>query len=331
MEPEIEVTARRRWKPGTVRALWLGTGLFLLIAAVVVWYQRRPVAPVYTAKESVPRANRVAFSPERGTMYLAAAFSDGRVRLWETATKREVPVKLPSQWPLNDLAWEGDGKTLFAGGFEEHVLAFNIKSTRGGKLPKFAAPVVSVAVHPNQPELLASLANGELWWMNLQKPERTAVAAGHKGIVKVVRYHPGGKWFITAGVDHQLIWHDAGTRAVTKTVAAHQHEISCVAFSPDGSRIASGSWDNTVKVWQADSGNSIGTLTHPDGVADIGWYGLDVASSCWDGQLRIWNVSTSTIIRDRVCRSDSLAFAVWPGKELIAEVDSAGTLHLEAP
>ena len=157
------------------------------------------------------------------------------------------------------------------------------------------------------------------------------MSTGHTGIVKVVRYHPKQQSFITAGVDRQLVWHATATRTVTKTVAAHQHEISCLAISSDGTQVASGSWDNTVKVWQAESGQELASLTHPEGVADVCWSDIYLASSCWDGQLRLWNVSTSTITRERDCRSDALAFAVWPGHEEIAEVDAAGNLHLEAP
>lgn len=328
-DPEIQVKPHR--SKGVFRALWKVTVLVLLITAGVVWYQRRGPVVAPPSKSAVARANRIAFSPERGTKYLAAAFSNGQVRLWETATKREITVKFPSEWPLNDLAWAADGQTLFAGGFEQHILAFNVKSSRAGKLPKFAAPVISVDARPNKPEMLVSLSNGELWWLNLQTEERLAVVSGHVGVIKMVRYRPDGQSFVTGGVDQQLIWHDAVTRVVSKAVAAHDHEISGIAFSPDGSRIASASWDNTVKVWQADGAEPVATLTHPDGVAAVDWRGMDVASSCWDGRLRIWKVATAEIIHNRVCHSDSLAFAVWPGRDVVAEVDSAGTLQLNAP
>ena len=223
MEPEIKTKAQRKWTIGAPRALWGTTVFCLLITGVAVWYQRRPAAAVFTAQESVSRPNRLVFSPEGGAKYLAAAFSDGRIRLWETLTQREVTVKLPSRWPLNDLAWASDGGSVFTGGFEQHLLAFHIQSLRVGTWPKFAAPIVSVTVSPGKPELLAALANGELWWLNLQTEERALVSSSHQGIVKVVRYHPQGQWFITAGADHQLNWHDAGTRAVSRTVNAHQH------------------------------------------------------------------------------------------------------------
>ena len=43
-----------------------------------------------------------------------------------------------------------------------------------------------------------------------------------------------------------------------------------MAFSPDGKRIVSGSRDNTVKVWDADSGKELLTLKgHTGGVTSV--------------------------------------------------------------
>ena len=42
--------------------------------------------------------------------------------------------------------------------------------------------------------------------------------------------------------------------------SAHSHRVASVAFSPDGATIVSGSWDKTIKVWDA----GVGADTNPN-------------------------------------------------------------------
>ena len=38
------------------------------------------------------------------------------------------------------------------------------------------------------------------------------------------------------------------------TLTGHSHMVQSVALSRDGTRVASGSWDNLVKIWNAETG-----------------------------------------------------------------------------
>jgi WD40 repeat protein len=68
-----------------------------------------------------------------------------------------------------------------------------------------------------------------------------------------------------------------------------------VAFSPDGTRLASCSWeDNGVRVWDSETGQELLTLNHNEkGVSRVLFSpdGHRVAITSWDGTVMIWDAT----------------------------------------
>ena len=74
----------------------------------------------------------------------------------------------------------------------------------------------------------------------------------------------------------------------------HTDDVSSVAFSRDGSRIASGSEDATIRLWNVETGAAVGSplIGHHGPVDSVTFSpdGTKIASSSADGTVRVWNV-----------------------------------------
>jgi WD40 repeat protein len=79
------------------------------------------------------------------------------------------------------------------------------------------------------------------------------------------------------------------------TLSGHTSYLNCVAFSPDGRRIATASSDRTVKVWDTGTGQEVLTLTgHGNPVYGVAFSpdGQRIATASWDNTARVWDART---------------------------------------
>src|SRR4051812_47815689 len=75
----------------------------------------------------------------------------------------------------------------------------------------------------------------------------------------------------------------------------HTDTINRIAWSPDGSYLASPSTDNTIRIWDARSGACVRTLKeHTGKVYSVAWSpnGQRLASGSDDGTIRMWEAAS---------------------------------------
>jgi len=111
-----------------------------------------------------------------------------------------------------------------------------------------------------------------------------------------VAFSSEGSHLATANYEAKTatIW-DADTGRELLTLAGHTGGVNHIAFSPDGSRLATASDDTTAKVWDASTGQEFFTLSgHTDIVSSVAFSpdGTQLITGSWDHTAKIWDMGT---------------------------------------
>jgi WD40 repeat protein/tRNA A-37 threonylcarbamoyl transferase component Bud32 len=169
--------------------------------------------------------------------------------------------------------------------------------------------VYDVTFAPDGRRFISAGANGTIkLWAAADGSEQMTLE-GHEAPVLSATFSPDGKRIASISSDSKIIVWDAqsGTELVTLTGGVAMPMLlpppwmwGPIAFSPDGKKIVSGSPDNSIKVWDVDSGTCQMTFNgHEKWITDLTFTpdGRYIISSSGDWTLRVWDVSTGQQMR----------------------------------
>src|SRR5712691_9960725 len=98
------------------------------------------------------------------------------------------------------------------------------------------------------------------------------------------------------------------------TLQGHSSWIGRIAWSPDGRILASPSRDQTIRLWDAQTGQHLRTLTgHSGTVYSVAWlpHGRALASGSDDKTIRLWKAQTGQPLRTLSGHSNRVTSVAW--------------------
>ncbi len=235
---------------------------------------------------------------------LASVGSEGgKLVVWDTA-KGDKLLSTKDTTQYSAVAWSPDGTQIALARFNVVELRDSVTGKRIATTENFGRPRFVNAMS----DLSASGKQLRIQQKIQQKTELTVWEADTGIFVKRVENLPNGQslasptdeWlavFDPNSPEGNLHLVDTATYQNHRALLGHGSTITAVNWSNDGKTLASSSKDQTVRLWNAESGEQLLSIPHPNAVQSVVWSpdGKRLATCGNDDIIRLWLAPTGKV------------------------------------
>jgi len=288
------------------------------IASLIV--RGRPVEPMAEAKALWTRHGHSPFmwwpawAPDGARLATAGMRAPTVVQLLDGDTGEEVARLKGHEKHVNCCAWRPDGKLLATAGGEGAVI---VRGPRGGIKAShqlFHDQAESADFSPDGKMLAVSARDGTVLVIEPETAEVLWSWSPGPTVLRVAWRPYGGHMAVGRQDARARIIRPGGHEDV---LLVHRGPVSCVAWSPDGARLATASADGSVREWALD-----GTMLamhaplHREAASTVAYspYGTRLAAAFFDGRVRVWTEGREEAVDPRG-HGPAVAVAWRPGRD----------------
>ncbi len=254
------------------------------------------------------RVMGLAWSPDG--KYIASAAADKTVQVWDASTgKAVINYAEHTEW-VKTVAWSPDGQRIASAGADMMVHLWDVTTGRTLLVYRGHANIVAtLAWSPDGRYIASGGYDRTIAVWDAFTGEDFGFYHGHapQNTINGVSWSPDSRFIASASDDKTVhIWpieHVRGVifkqkRSFKRSIfvySKHAEMVRAVAWSPNGNRVASGSWDNTVHLWDPTNGRFYYIHSaHSSWINAVAWSpnSARLATASNDGLVHVFDANT---------------------------------------
>ena len=283
----------------------------------------------------------VAVTPDG--QYIVSGSYDDTVRLWRVEDGRLVRTMSGHTRDVQTVAVTPDGRYIVSAGDDKTVRVWELSTGECIRVLQGHTDIIwSVAVSADGRYIISGSYDGtiRMWEMERILSARPGDLHGANNSVRrtfrqdneifSVVITPDGRYVLSANGDDFdrregnaiRVW-DTENGEQVRVITGHTNDVSCIALTPDGSRVVSASLDGTVRLWNVADGRQLWSFdAHGDAAfaVTVTPDGRRVLSGGSDNNIRVLNIDNGA--QQRILRghhANVYALAVTPdGRYIIS-------------
>ena len=242
----------------------------------------------------------ITFSPDRRLVAFGQLLA---VQISDAVSGRSVRVLQSNDTGIGALVFSHDGTRIAVGSAQGLVRTWMLPSgTPAATMWGQRDPIISLAFSPDDGQLASGASDGTARFWDVASGRQEGTWAFSAGGPVSVAYEPQGNRLFVAGYEHFLgatirVW---DRRAIEPwRTLRHDEWLKSVAFSHDGSQVATGSYDGTIRLWKASTGTPTAVLSgHAGSVNAIAYQPSEfrIASASYDKTVRLWDARSGRLL-----------------------------------